>query len=110
MLKQIKWKNYLIAALVFTVVSVFFKWPIALGYSLGTVIYFVNLYLAEKKFPKLEGKMETVSKALLVMLLQGGLTALMAILTYMIGKLPCFFAGFGAMIVPNIYFFIVGSK
>ncbi|MDO4500793.1 MAG: ATP synthase subunit I [Erysipelotrichaceae bacterium] len=110
MLEQINWKKYQIFAVVFSLISLFFNWTIGLGFAVGTLIYFINLFISSKKFPRLDGKPEVILRALSVMLVQGILTILMAIGTYYVGKLPCFFAGFAAMIVPNIYFFIVGSK
>ena len=110
MLKQISWKYYLIFVVIVSIISLFFDYNITIGIILGTLVYFLNLKLAEKKFPNLNDKTKAISGALLVISLQGILTVVMALATWFIGKLPCFLTGFVSMIVPNIYFFIFGGR
>ncbi|GEM_PF-5658974 len=110
MLKSADWKKYLIIVSVIAVISVFFNYLITVGIVLGTLCYFVNLKLAEKKFPRLDQKSVAVGGALAVIFAEGLITCIMAAGTWFIGRMPCFIGGFAAMIVPNIYFFIFGSK
>lgn len=105
----INWKPYFICAGILSIVVAVFNWKIAVGFVIGTIFNFINLFLSSKKFPRLDGKAKAVGSALAVMTLEGLITVGMAIGTYFIGGIPCFLAGFAGMILPNLYFFIVGS-
>lgn len=102
----INWKPYLIVSLILSIVTVFFNWRIGLGFLIGTCFNFFNLFLIEKKFPKLDSKKKTLSIAIAIMLFQGLLIAIMAVATYFIGGLACFLASFAGMIIPHFYFII----
>lgn len=106
----INWKPYLIFSVVISIIMAILNWKIGVGYLIGTIMNFFNLFLINKKFPKLDGKKKTVSIALIVMLFQGLLTAIMAIVTYLIGGLPCFLSSFAGMIVPHFYFVLMSLK
>lgn len=104
MLKIVTWKPYLIFAIIASLIAVIIKLEIGVGFVIGTVFNFINLFLIDKKFPSLDSKKKTISIALIIMLFQGLVTVVMAISTYFIGGLPCFFAGFAGMIIPHFYF------
>lgn len=106
----VNWKPYLIIAGVISLIATILNWKIGVGYLIGTIFSFFNLFLINKKFPKLDGKKKTVSIALLVMLFQGLLTAIMAVITYLIGGLSCFLSSFAGMIMPHFYFIFVSLK
>lgn len=109
MLKDKSFKVYFIIALVISAIAAIFNWKLGLGFALGTIVSYLNLFLNEKKFPTLDGKKKTISIALTVIVIQGLLTIALALATYFIAGLSCFLAGFAGMIIPNFVFIIMGS-
>jgi len=110
MLKSINWKPYVVFIGILSLFSLLFDLKITLGIVLGSIVYFLNLFISSKKFPNLNDKNIAVAGALIAMVFEGILTVILGIGTYLIGGLKCFVSSFAFMIIPNIYFFIVGSK
>ena len=106
MTKDFNWKPYLIAVGIVTVACLFFNWRISAGLVLGTVTYFLNDKLNEKKFPSLSGNGKALGSMTLFMLIQGALIVLCAVGCWFIGRLYSFLAAFVALTVPTFYFII----
>ena len=106
MSKDFNWKPYLIFVGIITLVCLFVDYRISLGLIIGTICYFVNDKLNEKKFPNLNGTSKAMGSMMFFMLLQGFLIAITALICWFIGKLAAFLAAFVALTIPTFYFII----
>lgn len=106
MTKYFNWKPYLIFLGIVTVICLFINWRISAGLVIGTVTYFINDKLNEKKFPSLSGNGKALGSMTLFMLMQGAIIALCAVGCWFLGRLYSFLAAFVALTVPTFYFII----
>ena len=106
MSKDFNWKPYLIFVGIITLVCLFVDYRISLGLIIGTICYFVNDKLNEKKCPNLNGTSKAMGLMMLFMLLQGFLITITALICWFIGKLAAFLAAFVALTIPTFYFII----
>ena len=106
MSKDFNWKPYLIFLGIVTGICLFINWRISAGLIIGTVTYFINDKLNEKKFPSLSGNGKALGSMTLFMLIQGALIVRCAVGCWFLGRLYSFLAAFVALTVPTFYFII----
>lgn len=108
--RDFNWKPYLIATAIVALLSCVFSYKIAIGIVIGTLYFFLNNKLNEKKFPHFDGKTKVVGIVFLIIILQFIMIVALAMLSYYIGGLYSFFGAFAGMCIPHIYFIIVELK
>lgn len=102
------WKNYLIFAGLFSVTISIFKWKIGVGFIIGTIAYFLNDKLLSKRFPSLNSSSKAIGSVIIYILLQGLIIFATAVVCWFIGRFESFFAAFGALTLPTMYFIVSG--
>lgn len=106
MSKDFNWKPYIIVIIVISCLSCLINWRIGFGICLGSLYFFLNDKLNQKKFPNLDGKGKAISKVFLIIFLQFIMIVAVALFSYYVGKLYSFFGTFAGMTVPHFYFII----
>lgn len=110
MSKGFNWKPYLIGLATVTLISCIFSLKVALGIVLGTMYFFLNDKLNQKKFPHFDGKTKVIGIVFLIIILQFIMIVAVAMFSYYVGGLYSFFGAFAGMCIPHIYFIIVELK
>ena len=106
MSKDFNWKPYCIGAIIVALISCIFSWKIAFGIILGTITFFLNDKLNQKRFPPLDSKKKAIFSTLLIVTFQLVMIIVIALLSYYIGKLYAFFGTFAGLTIPYFYFII----
>lgn len=106
MSKDFNWKPYYIVVGIIAILSCLINWKIGLGIVVGSIYFYFNDLLNQKKFPEFDSKGKAAGKVFVIILLQFLMISLVAIFCYYVGGLYSFFGAFGAMIAPHFYFII----
>lgn len=106
MCKDFNWKPYYIATSVVALISVVVSWKIGLGIVLGSIYFYFNDLLNQKKFPSLDNKMKVRGSLFLIITVQFISIVAIALFSYKVGGLYSFFGAFAGMIFPHFYFII----
>lgn len=104
--KDFNWKPYYIVVAIVSIASCIVSWKIGFGIILGSVYFYFNNLLNEKKFPKLDNKSRVIGSLFLVIIVQFIMIVAIALLSYYVGGLYSFFGAFAGMSIPHIYFII----
>lgn len=107
MSSSFNWKPYCIGVLIVALLSCIINWRIGLGIILGSIYFYLNDKLNQKKFPHLDSKLKVTGSLFLIILLQFMMICGIALLSYRIGGLYSFFGAFAGMTIPHFYFIIV---
>ena len=110
MSKDFNWKPYYIGVLVVSIIACIFSWKVALGIIMGSIYFYLNDKLNQKRFPKLDGKGKVIGSVMLIIFVQFLMICFVAIASYKIGKLETFFGAFAGMTIPHFYFIIKEIK
>lgn len=105
--KTFNWKPYIIFILIFSAIIAVINYRITIGLLIGTIAYFLNDLLLSKKFPRLDSNSKAVGSIILYMFLQGTIIVFAAVLTWFLGKLPCFLGNFAGLTLPTFYYLIL---
>ena len=104
MSKDFNWKPYYIGAAIVALFSCLFSWKIGFGIALGSLFFFINDKLNQKRFPSLDSNSKAIGSIIGIGFIQFIMIAIVAIISYYVGKLPAFFGAFAGMTIPHFYF------
>lgn len=106
MANDFNWKPYYIAAFAVAAASCIISWKIGFGIVLGSVYFYFNNLLNQKKFPRLDSKSVAIGSLFLIIAIQFVAIVAIALLSYFVGGLYSFFGAFAGMTIPHFYFII----
>ena len=110
MSKDFNWKSYYVVVAVIAIFSCLFSWKIAFGIVLGSLYFFVNDKLNQKRFPKLDSNSKAIGSIIGIGFIQFIMIVIVALLSYYVGRLQAFFGTFAGMTIPHFYFIIKELK
>lgn len=106
MSKDFNWKPYYIGAAIVAALSCIVSYKIGLGIVLGSIYFYFNDLLNQRKFPSLNSKFKVTGTLFLIMIVQFVAIVAVALISYKIGGLYSFFGAFAGMTIPHFYFII----